>query len=44
MYHEFNSYNLLEKESLVLTKAEKKIKYEAFVLGDFIVSFGLSLT
>ena len=43
MYHEFNSYNLLEKESLVLTKAEKKIKYEAFVLGDFIVSFGLSL-
>ena len=43
MYHEFNSYNLLEKESLALTKAEKKISYEAFVLGDFIVSFGLSL-
>ena len=43
MYHEFNSYNLLEKESLTLTKAEKKISYEAFVLGDFIVSFGLSL-
>ena len=43
MYHEFNSYNLLEKQSLALTKEEKKISYEAFVLGDFIVSFGLSL-
>ena len=43
MYHEFNSYNLLEKETITLTKAEKNIKYEAFVLGDFIVSFGISL-
>ena len=24
MYHEFNSYNLLEKQSLALTKEEKK--------------------
>ena len=43
MYHEFNSYSLLEKKNLALTEEEKKLKYEAFVLGDFIVSFGISL-
>lgn len=43
MYHEFSSYSLLEKKSLALTEKEETLKYEAFVLGDFIVSFGLSL-
>ena len=43
MYHEFNSYSLLEKKTLALTEKEEKLKYEAFVLGDFIVSFGISL-
>ena len=43
MYHEFNSYRLLDKERLTLKKEEKQLKYEAFVLGDFIVSFGISL-
>ena len=43
MYHEFNSYRLLDKERLTLKKEEKQLKYEAFVLGDFIVSFGLAL-
>lgn len=43
MYHEFNSYRLLDKERLTLEKEEKQLKYEAFVLGDFIVSFGLAL-
>lgn len=43
MYHEFNSYNLLDKETLTLTESAKTLKYEAFILGDFIISFGLSL-
>ena len=43
MYHEFNSYKLLEREELTLTSENKHLKYEAFVLGDFIVSFGISL-
>ena len=43
MYHEFNSYKLIEKEGISLTKEEKHLKYEAFVLGDWVISFGLSL-
>lgn len=43
MYHEFNSYNLLEKKTLALTDREEKLSFEALILGDFIVSFGLSL-
>ena len=43
MYHEFNSYKLLDKETFVITKDEKRLKYEAIVLGDYIVSFGLVL-
>ena len=43
MYHKFNSYRLIDKETLVLTTAERKIKHEALILGDFIVSFGLAL-
>jgi hypothetical protein len=43
MYHEIKSYRLLEKENIALTKEEKKLSYNAFVLGDFVVSFGLAL-
>lgn len=43
MYHEFNSYKLVEKERIALTKEQKHLKYEAFVLGDSIISFGLSV-
>lgn len=43
MYHEFNYYKLVDKESLSLTNEEKRLKYEAFVLGDYIVSFGIAL-
>ena len=43
MYHEFNSYDLLDNETLILSNTEKKLKYDAFILGDFIVSFSLSL-
>ena len=43
MYHEIKSYRFLEIEEIVLTDKEKKLSYNAFVLGDFVVSFGLSL-
>lgn len=43
MYHEYNSYVLLDKKTLALSDREEQLKYEAFVLGDFIVSFGISL-
>ena len=43
MYHEFNSYKLIEKEVISLTKEEKHLKYEAFILGDWVISFGLSV-
>ena len=43
MYHEFNSYKLSEREVLSLDKTGCTLKYEAFILGDFIVSFGISL-
>lgn len=43
MYHEINSYKLIEKEAFKLSENDTKIKYEAFVLGDFVVSFGLAL-
>ena len=43
MYHEFNSYSLLDKKTLTLTEKQEKLSYEAFVLGDFIISFGLTL-
>lgn len=43
MYHEFNSYRLLDKEAITLTNEEKKLKYNAFILGDYIISFSLSL-
>lgn len=44
MYHEIRSYELTKKESLVLTKEAKKLSYEAFILGDFIVSFGIKVS
>lgn len=43
MYHEIKSYRLIEKESFKLSENAKKISYEAFVLGDFVVSFGIAL-
>ena len=43
MYHEFNCYKLLERETITLTESEKRLKYDAIILGDFIVSFGISL-
>lgn len=43
MYHEINSYKLSEREVLSLDKTGCTLKYEAFILGDFIVSFGISL-
>ena len=43
MYHEINSYKLIEKEAFKLSEIDTKIKYEAFVLGDFAVSFGIAL-
>ena len=44
MYHEIRSYELTKKESLVLTKEATKLSYEAFILGDFIVSFGIKVS
>ena len=43
MYHEIKSYRLIDKKTLLLTESDRKLSYEAFVLGDFVVSFGLSL-
>ena len=43
MYHEIKSYQLVEKESLALDSKGVRVSHEAFILGDFIVSFGLSL-
>ena len=43
MYHEINSYKLIEKEAFKLSENDIKIKKEAFVLGDYIISFGLAL-
>ena len=43
MYHEIKSYSLVEKESLKLSEKDIKKSYNAFVLGDFVVSFGLAL-
>ena len=43
MYYEYNSYRLADKEAFSLGSENKTLKYEAFVLGDFIVSFGLSV-
>ena len=42
-YHEIKSYHLMDREALSLTSENKKLKYEAFILGDFIVSFGIAL-
>ncbi len=43
MYYQINSYKLADKELIALGTEEKRFKYEAFILGDYIVSFGLSL-
>ena len=43
MYHEIKSYRLSERESYRLDKTGVKISHEAFILGDFIVSFGIAL-
>ena len=43
MYHEYNSYRLVDKEQATLTTVDKKWSYEALILGDFIISFGISL-
>ena len=43
MYHEINSYKLIDKEAFKLSENDIKIKKEAFVLGDFVVSFGIAL-
>ena len=42
-YHEIKSHLLAESETVTLTDKNKTLKYDAFVLGDFIVSFGISL-
>lgn len=42
-YHEIKSHLLVESETVTLTGKNKTLKYDAFVLGDFIVSFGISL-
>ena len=43
MYHEIKSYKLTEKESLRLDENNRTLSYDAFILGDFVVSFGLAL-
>ncbi len=43
MYHQIKSYELIKSENIILTSELKKLSYEAFILGDFIVSFGMSL-
>ena len=43
MYHEIKSYELVKSENITLTTDAKKLSYEAFILGDFIVSFGMTL-
>ena len=43
MYHEINSYKLIDQEAFKLSENDIKIKKEAFVLGDFVVSFGIAL-
>ena len=43
MYHEIKSYSLVEKELLKLDEKGITKSYDAFVLGDFVVSFGLAL-
>lgn len=42
-YHEIKSHLLVENEIVALNGENKTLKYEAFVLGDFIVSFGMDL-
>ena len=42
MYHEIKSHELAKREVLSLSEKEQKLRYEAFILGDYIVSFGLS--
>lgn len=43
MYHEIKSYRLSEREDYKLDKKGVKISHETFILGDFIVSFGIAL-
>ena len=43
MYHEYNFYRLTDKERVTLTKEHTHLKYEAFVLGDSVISFGISV-
>ena len=43
MYHEIKSYELAKEKSVILTSKEEKLSYEALILGDFIVSFGMTL-
>lgn len=42
-YHEIKFHRLFDNKVLTLTSENTKLSYEAFVLGDFVVSFGISL-
>ena len=43
MYHEIKFHRLFDNKTLDITGEKVEVKHEAFVLGDFIVSFGMSL-
>ena len=43
MYHEIKLYKLIDEKSFKLDKNITTTSHEAFVLGDFVVSFGLAL-
>ena len=43
MYHEIKSHKLIDNKLLALTGENTKLSYKAFVLGDFVVSFGIAL-
>lgn len=41
MYHEIKSYELERRKTLILEREVRKLRYEAIILGDYIVSFGI---
>ena len=43
MYHEIKSYKLIDSESFKLDKNITTVSHEAFILGDYVLSFGLTL-
>ena len=43
MYYDAKLHNLIKREVIRVGREEKKYEYEAFVLGDYILSFALTL-